>query len=67
MPNENKPLVIKPNYDLRQILAQAIKLSPDPIIRKKGRAWLPRLFMAALTVYVAGLTPSATPPPMKES
>lgn len=48
-------LALKPNYDLRLLIRDAIKHSPDAIVRKQGRTWFPRLIAAALTVYVAHL------------
>lgn len=52
---EKKQFFVRPNYDLRLLIRDAIKLSPDAIVRKKGRGWFPRLLAAALTVYVASL------------
>jgi hypothetical protein len=48
-------LGLKPNYDVRNLIRDAIKLSPDKLVRTQQRGWWPRLIFAALTVYVASL------------
>lgn len=52
---DKKQLFVRPNYDLRLLIRDAIKLSPDPLVRRKDRGWFPRLVLAALTCYVADL------------
>lgn len=42
-----------PSLELRKLVAEAVRVSRDPLIRDMEKGWFARLVRAALTCYIA--------------